>query len=65
MARDGKSAIEIAQKIEQLKPLVRAGYVVDTLVYLHRGGRCSALSERTRAGSGQFLAVYYNKMTER
>lgn len=44
MAQDGKSAREIAGKIEELKPLVRASFVVDTLVYLHRGGRCSGLA---------------------
>ena len=30
--------------MEELKPLVRASFVVDTLVYLHRGGRCSGLA---------------------
>ena len=37
MAQEGKSAKEIADKMEKLKPLVRASFVVDTLVYLHRG----------------------------
>lgn len=44
MAQEGKNAREIAGAIEQLKPLVRASFVVDTLVYLHRGGRCSGLA---------------------
>lgn len=44
MAQAGKSAGEIADKMEILKPLVRASFVVDTLVYLHRGGRCSGLA---------------------
>lgn len=44
MAQEGKNAQEIAQKIEELKPFVRASFVVDTLVYLHRGGRCSGLA---------------------
>lgn len=44
MAKEGKSAAEIAAKIEEWKPKVRASFVVDTLVYLHRGGRCSGLS---------------------
>lgn len=44
MAQEGKRAKEIVQKIEELKPLVRASFVVDTLVYLHRGGRCSGLA---------------------
>lgn len=44
MAREGKNAQEIARRMEELKPLVRASFVVDTLVYLYRGGRCSGLS---------------------
>lgn len=44
MAQEGKNAQEIAQKIEELKPFVRASFVVDTLVYLHRGGRCNGLA---------------------
>lgn len=30
-------------EIEALKPRVRASFVVDTLTYLHRGGRCSSV----------------------
>lgn len=44
MAKEGKSAGEIVGRIEALRPLVRASFVVDTLVYLHRGGRCSGLA---------------------
>lgn len=44
MAQAGKSAAEIVAAIEELKPRVRASFVVDTLVYLHRGGRCSGLA---------------------
>ncbi len=44
MAKDGKTASEIAAKIEELKPLVRASFVVDMLTYLHRGGRCGGLT---------------------
>lgn len=44
MAKEGKSAGEIAEKMEELKPLVRASFVVDTLVFLHRGGRCGGLA---------------------
>lgn len=44
MARTGKSAVEIVEEIERLKPLVRASFVVDTLTYLYRGGRCSAVA---------------------
>lgn len=44
MAQQGKSAAEIVLAVEQLKPYVRASFVVDTLIYLHRGGRCSGLA---------------------
>ena len=44
MAKEGKSAGEIVDRIETLRPLVRASFIVDTLVYLHRGGRCSGLA---------------------
>jgi DegV family protein with EDD domain len=44
MAKNGKSAAEIAAAVEKLKPQVRASFVVDTLVYLYRGGRCGGLS---------------------
>lgn len=42
LAQEGKNAAQIAEEIEKLKPLVRASFVTDTLVYLSRGGRCSA-----------------------
>lgn len=44
MAAERKSRKEIVQRIETLRPLVRASFIVDTLVYLHRGGRCSGLA---------------------
>ena len=44
MAQEGKSANEIVARIEELKPLVCASFVVDTLTYLHRGGRCSRVA---------------------
>ncbi len=44
LAKAGKSAKEIVQEIENTKSKVRASFVVDTLVYLHRGGRCSGLA---------------------
>lgn len=44
MAREGKGAAEIAARMEELKPRVRASFVVDTLTYLHRGGRCSSVA---------------------
>lgn len=44
MAQSGKSAEEISKVIEELKPKVRASFVVDTLTYLYRGGRCNAVA---------------------
>ena len=44
MIQEGKTATEIVAKIEELKPLVSASFVVDTLTYLHRGGRCSGVA---------------------
>lgn len=44
MAKNGSSAKEIAEKTEALKTYVRASFVVDTLTYLHRGGRCSSVA---------------------
>lgn len=44
LAREGRTAAAIAGRIEALRPLVRASFVVDTLVYLHRGGRCGGLA---------------------
>lgn len=44
LAKEGKTAVEITEYIERLKPLVRASFVVDTLTYLHRGGRCSGVA---------------------
>lgn len=44
MAKDGKTAEEIVAKIEELKTRVSASFVVDTLTYLHRGGRCSSVA---------------------
>ncbi len=44
MAKEGMSAAEILKKLEELRPLVRSSFVVDTLTYLHRGGRCSGVA---------------------
>ncbi|MBR5547183.1 MAG: DegV family protein [Clostridia bacterium] len=41
MARAGMNARQIVEIVEKLKPRVRASFVVDTLTFLHRGGRCS------------------------
>lgn len=44
MAQQGIPAKVIVDKIQDLQPYVRASFVVDTLTYLHRGGRCSGLA---------------------
>ncbi len=44
LASQGLSGKEIAERVNVLRPYVRASFVVDTLVYLHRGGRCSGLA---------------------
>jgi len=44
LASQGLTREQITEKIEYYKPLVRASFVVDTLVYLHRGGRCSGVA---------------------
>lgn len=44
LASRGESRADIVRRIEELRPMVRASFVVDTLVYLHRGGRCSSVA---------------------
>ena len=44
IAKNNRTASQIVSEIERLKPNVRASFVVDTLVYLYRGGRCSGLA---------------------
>ena len=44
MAEEGKSAEEIVAKVNEYIPKSRASFVIDTLVYLARGGRCSAVA---------------------
>lgn len=44
MAKAGKSAAEIAEKIKDMRAKVCASFVIDDLEFLHKGGRCSALA---------------------
>lgn len=44
MAQQGKTGAEVQEYIHNLRGRVRASFVVDTLTYLHRGGRCSAVA---------------------
>ena len=43
LAAEGKSAEEIVAEIEGARDRVRASFVVDTLTFLARGGRCTAI----------------------
>ena len=47
MAKEGCTMEEIVKEIEWLKPKVRASFVIDTLTYLARGGRCSSVAALT------------------
>lgn len=44
LAREGKSAKEIKQEIDKLVPNVRSKFAVESLEYLHKGGRCSGIA---------------------
>ena len=44
LAQQGKSAKEIAQELEAKREKVEASFVVDTLEYLRKGGRCSSVA---------------------
>lgn len=42
---EGKEPEEIVRLVEKRRPYVQASFVVNTLNYLHKGGRCSGLSK--------------------
>ena len=44
MAKNGESAETIVNEIEKMRHRVRASFVIDTLVSLQRGGRCSSVA---------------------
>ncbi len=44
MVKDGLSANEIYENVSKLALNVEASFVIDSLEFLHKGGRCSALS---------------------
>lgn len=60
MAQEGRSAKEIVEYVTELRPRVRASFVVDTLTYLHRGGRCSGVA----ALAGSALKLHPKIMVE-
>ena len=44
MVQEGKSRAEVCQTMEAMREKVKASFVVDTLTYLHRGGRCNSVA---------------------
>ena len=44
LAAEGLDAADIAERLRALAKNVEASFVIDTLKYLHRGGRCSAVA---------------------
>ena len=44
LAEEGFGAGEIVEKIKAMQPQVRSSFVVDSLTFLHRGGRCSGVA---------------------
>ena len=44
MAENGMPPEEIVENLERMIPLVEASFVIGTLKYLHKGGRCSGLA---------------------
>lgn len=40
----GKTAPEVVEALKDMIPRVRSSFIIDTLVYLARGGRCSTVS---------------------
>lgn len=43
LARAGKTRAEILAALEDARPKVRSAFVIDTLEYLYKGGRCSGM----------------------
>lgn len=54
LAQEGKSSREILKVVNEFLPKVRASFVVDTMTYLHRGGRCSSVA----ALAGSVLKIH-------
>ena len=54
LAREGLSRSEIISRIQEMIPRVRASFVLDTMTFLRRGGRCSAIT----AIAGSVLKIH-------
>lgn len=44
LAAEGVGAADIKAQLDELAPKVEASFVIDTLKYLHKGGRCSTVA---------------------
>lgn len=44
MAQNGMEPSDIVAELEKITPCVDASFVIDSLEYLHKGGRCSAVA---------------------
>ena len=44
LAQEGKSGAEIVAEMAKISPRIRTSFVVDSLIYLYRGGRCGGLA---------------------
>lgn len=44
LRKEGKSAKEIVESVNALRYNLQCSFIVDTLEYLHKGGRCSGLA---------------------
>lgn len=44
MAQNGMEPADIVAELEKITPCVDASFVIDSLEYLHKGGRCSAVA---------------------
>ena len=54
MTSEGHSVPEIVSRIRKMIPQVRSSFVLDTMTYLRRGGRCSAIT----AIAGSVLKIH-------
>ena len=61
---EGLSAKEIAEKVKEIVPRVRVQFVINTLKYLHMGGRCSGTTRilGTALKIKPIIRVLNNKM---
>ena len=76
LANEGKTAKEIYDEITALTDKVDASFVVDTLEYLHKGGRCSSVAAlganllklrpmiQVKGGKMSVVKKYRGKMTD-